>query len=141
MAQYSDVNTGIIGSNGFKKDPKHPDVRGRINVDGIWYWVSGWNKQANGNEFTSLALTIMTQEQVDEMMRKREEKAKAKAQPQAAAQQQQPRQQPTQQQQAPAQQQAPQSSAYNPNEPQDFDSDIPFAPIGLQEGRRYLHCI
>lgn len=127
MAQYSDVNAGIIGPNGFKKDPKHPDIRGRINVDGIWYWVSGWNKQANGNEFTSLALTIMTQEQVDEMMRKREEKAKAKAQPQAAAQQQQPRQQPTQQQQAPAQQQqAPQSSGYNPNEPQDFDSDIPF---------------
>lgn len=126
MAQYSDVNTGIIGSNGFKKDPKHPDVRGRINVDGIWYWVSGWNKQANGNEFTSLALTIMTQEQVDEMMRKREEKAKAKAQPQAAAQQQQPRQQPTQQQQAPVQQQAPQSSGYNPDEPKDFDDDIPF---------------
>ena len=121
MAQYSDVNTGIIGSNGFKKDPKHPDVRGRINVDGIWYWVSGWNKQANGNEFTSLALTIMTQEQVDEMMRKREEKAKAKAQPQAAAQQQ--RQQPTAQQQAPAQQQ---NSNYNPNEPKDFDDDIPF---------------
>lgn len=128
MAQYSDVNTGIIGPNGFKKDPKHPDIRGRINVDGIWYWVSGWNKQANGNEFTSLALTIMTQEQVDEMMRKREEKAKAKAQPQAAAQQQQQRQQPSaaQQQQAPAQQQAPQSSGYNPNEPQDFDSEIPF---------------
>ena len=123
MAQYSDVNTGIIGSNGFKKDPKHPDVRGRINVDGIWYWVSGWNKQANGNEFTSLALTIMTQEQVDEMMRKREEKAKAKAQPQAAAQQQ--RQQPSaQQQQAPAQQQ--QNGNYNPNEPKDFDDDIPF---------------
>lgn len=122
MAQYSDVNTGIIGSNGFKKDPKHPDVRGRINVDGIWYWVSGWNKQANGNEFTSLALTIMTQEQVDEMMRKREERAKAKAQPQAAAQQQ--RQQPAaQQQQAPAQQQ---QSNYNPNETKDFDDDIPF---------------
>lgn len=123
MAQYSDVNTGIIGSNGFKKGPKHPDVRGRINVDGIWYWVSGWNKQANGNVFTSLALTIMTQEQVDEMMRRREEKAKAKAQPQAAAQQQ--RQQPAAQQQAPAQQQT-QNSNYNPNEPKDFDEDIPF---------------
>ena len=124
MAQYSDVNTGIIGPNGFKKDPKHPDIRGRINVDGIWYWVSGWNKQANGNEFTSLALTIMTQEQVDEMMRKREEKAKAKAQPQAAAQHQQQRQQPTQQQ---TQAQQPQSnSAYNPDEPKDFDDDIPF---------------
>ncbi len=122
MAQYSDVNTGIIGPNGFKKDPKHPDIRGRINVDGIWYWVSGWNKQANDNEFTSLALTIMTQAQVDEMMRKREEKAKAKAQPQAAAQQQ--RQQPSAQQQAPAQQQ--QQSNYNPNEPKDFDDDIPF---------------
>lgn len=126
MAQFNDLNTGILGSNGFKKAENHPDVRGRINVEGIWYWVSGWNKKAGNTEFTSLALTIMTQEQVDEMMRKREEKAKAKAQPQAAAQQQQPRQQPTQQQQAPAQQQAPQSSAYNPNEPKDFDDDIPF---------------
>ena len=118
MAEYSDVNTGIIGSNGFKKDPKHPDVRGRINVDGIWYWVSGWNKQANGNEFTSLALTIMTQAQVDEMMRKREEKQKAKAQPQQAAAQRQ--QQPQQQQQSQPQ------SQHNPNEPKDFDDDIPF---------------
>lgn len=121
MAQYSDVNTGIIGPNGFKKAENHPDVRGRINVEGIWYWVSGWNKQANGNEFTSLALTIMTQEQVDEMMRKREEKAKAKAQPQAAAQQQQQRQQPSAQQQAPAQQQQ-----QNPDVGQEFDSEIPF---------------
>lgn len=125
MAQYNDLNTGIIGANGFKKDEKHPDIRGRINVEGIWYWVSGWTKKAGDNEFTSLALTIMTQEQVDEMMRKREEKAKAKAQPQAAAQQQQPRQQPTQQQQAPAQQ-SQGNSAYNPNEPKDFDDDIPF---------------
>ena len=125
MAQYNDLNTGIIGANGYKKQDTHPDVRGRINVEGIWYWVSGWTKKAGDNEFTSLALTIMTQEQVDEMMRKREEKAKAKAQPQAAAQQQQPRQQPSVQQQAPAQQQA-QNSNYNPNEPKDFDDDIPF---------------
>ena len=123
MAQFNDLNTGILGSNGFKKAENHPDVRGRINVEGIWYWVSGWNKKAGNTEFTSLALTIMTQEQVDEMMRKREEKAKAKAQPQAAAQQQ--RQQPSaQQQQAPAQQQ--QNGNYNPNEPKDFDDDIPF---------------
>ena len=118
MAQYSDVNTGIIGSNSFKKDPKHPDVRGRINVDGIWYWVSGWNKKVKGNEFTSLALTIMTQEQVDEMMRKHEERAKAKAKPQAAAQQHKQTQQPAAQ---PAQQQT-----QNPDVNQEFDSDIPF---------------
>ena len=65
MAQYNDLNTGIIGANGFKKQDTHPDVRGRINVEGIWYWVSGWNKKAGNYEFTSLALTIMTQEQVD----------------------------------------------------------------------------
>lgn len=120
MAQFNDLNTGILGSNSFKKAENHPDVRGRINVEGIWYWVSGWNKKAGNTEFTSLALTIMTQEQVDEMMRKREEKAKAKAQPQAAAQQQQPRQQPSAQQQAPVQQQQ------NPDVGQEFDENIPF---------------
>lgn len=113
--QYDDTNTGIIGHNDFKTDAKHPDQKGRVNVGGVWYWLSGWNKTSGNRSFTSLALTIMTQGDVDKMMEKRA----AKNAPQQAAQQQQA--QPQQQQSAPATQN---------NEPQgempDFDSDIPF---------------
>ena len=47
-------------------------------------------------------------------------------------------------QQAPRQQQVPQRQQQAPNPAPDFDSfdsDIPFAPIGLQEGRMFLHMI
>lgn len=116
--QYDDTNTGIIGTNDYKQKDTHPDMRGRINVDGLWYWVSGWNKQANGRQFTSLALTLMTQAEVDTMMEKR----RAKQAPQQGAQQQQQRQQ------APAAQQPParQEGQHNPDAQQDFDDDIPF---------------
>lgn len=124
MAQYSDVNSGIIGVNGFKKAENHPDMAGRINVEGVWYWLKGWNKQSNGNQFTSLALTIMTQPEVDEMLRKRAEKDAAKAQQRPPQQQGQPQTRPQQQQQAPAQQTPP--AGHPASEPMDFDDDIPF---------------
>lgn len=119
MAQvYDDTNTGIIGKNSYKEKDNHPDIRGRINIDGIWYWLSGWEKTSNGQTFHSLAATIMTQEQVDKMLAKRA----AKQAPQQAAQQRQQQQQP--QQQAPAQQQPTTWAREEPS--QDFDDDIPF---------------
>lgn len=123
---YNDLNSGIIGKNDYKQQDKHPDMRGRINVEGVWYWVSGWNKTAGNREFTSLALTIMTQSEVDEIMKKRA----AKLAPQQT-QQQPPAQPAARENQAPAQSGTP---AQNPDgsphasaqAPMDFDDDIPF---------------
>jgi len=119
--QYDDTNTGIIGSNDYKQQDKHPDQRGRANVGGIWYWISGWNKGANGRNFTSLAFTEMTQAEVDTMMQKRAEKNQPQQRPQqqAPAQQQQP-------QQAQTQNQPTGHAAASNNPPMDFDDDIPF---------------
>ncbi|QQV88316.1 putative single-stranded DNA binding protein [Erwinia phage Fifi44] len=121
---YDDTNTGIIGANDYKQKDTHPDQRGRCNVGGLWYWVSGWDKKSNNRTFTSLAFTLMTQDEVDKMMAKRAEKER----PQQGAQQQQPQQQaPAQsqpQQQAPAQQTPP--ATQNNEPPMDFDDDIPF---------------
>ncbi|QEM42984.1 single-stranded DNA-binding protein [Escherichia phage vB_EcoM_4HA13] len=113
VKQYDDTNTGIIGKNDYKQKDTHPDQRGRVNIKGLWFWVSGWDKMANGRQFTSLAFTEMTQAEVDTMMEKRA----AKSAPQ------QPQQQ--QQAQAPAQQTPP---AGHPSQepPMDFDDDIPF---------------
>lgn len=118
--QYDDTNTGIIGINDYKQKDTHPDMRGRINVAGIWYWLSGWNKNANGRSFTSLALTEMTQGEVDVMLEKRAKKQQPQERPQQQQQQQ------TQQRQQTAAQQ-PQSAPPVYNEPpMDFDDDIPF---------------
>ena len=113
---YNDENTGIIGKNDYKQKDTHPDQRGRVNIKGLWFWVSGWDKQANGRTFTSLAFTEMTQAEVDTMMEKRAAK-QAPQQPQ----QQQP------QRQAPAQQPpARHEGEPNPDANQNFDEDIPF---------------
>ena len=51
-------------------------------------------------------------------------------------------QQAQQQQYAPPRQQAPQQQQPQYNEPpMDFDDDIPFAPIGLQHGKKFLQVI
>ena len=118
--EYDDTNTGIIGTNDYKQKDTHPDQKGRVNVNGLWYWVSGWDKVSNSRKFTSLAFTLMTQGEVDAMMEKR----KAKQAPQQGAQQQ------TQQQAAPKSGPTPQQSIPEGHPageaPMDFDEDIPF---------------
>lgn len=118
---YDDTNTGIIGVNDYKQKDTHPDQRGRCNVAGLWYWVSGWDKKAGNRSFTSLAFTLMTQSEVDTMLEKRA----AKDKPQQSQGQGQQQAAPQQQQAAPQQQQQSAPPVYN-EPPMDFDDDTPF---------------
>lgn len=133
--QNQDLNRGIIGVNGYRQNDRQPDQSGRINIGGLWYWLSGWEQEKNGRKFTSLQATIMTQDQVDKMLANRAAKQAANTQ-QAPANvpAQQPVQQPVQQQATnnappvgeatkPQQTQATQAA---PNAPTNFDDDIPF---------------
>lgn len=118
MTTYDNTNSGIIGTNDYKTTDKHPDQKGRINVEGVWYWLSGWEKSAGGRNFMSLALTIMTQDEADKV----EAKLAEKQAPQQAAQNR-PAAQPQSRDAQPAQQ--AQAAGSNPP-PADFDDDIPF---------------
>ncbi|CAH9013440.1 nucleic acid-binding, OB-fold protein [Vibrio phage 455E52-1] len=70
---------------------------------------------------------------------KSQEGGQPQQQQQGWGQPQQPQQPPMQQQQrAPQQQQA--QPQYN-EPPMDFDDDIPFAPVGLQYGKKFMHVI
>lgn len=49
-------NSGILFVNDRKERETHPDRNGSATIDGVDYWVSGWNKQdKNGNPMVSLA--------------------------------------------------------------------------------------
>ena len=52
---YDNTNTGILFLNDQGDNPKRPNYKGKINVDGIEYPVSGWIRQSQkGIEFISL---------------------------------------------------------------------------------------
>ena len=46
---------GSLFPNDRKETDKHPDVTGKINLDGTLYWLSGWWKGKDGN-ILSLAI-------------------------------------------------------------------------------------
>lgn len=55
MTQYDNTNRGTIGRNKRKEKSSHPDLSGKINIEGVEYWLSGWAKEANGEPFWSLS--------------------------------------------------------------------------------------
>lgn len=47
---YDNNYTGIISKNSNKKDDKHPDIKGQCEIDGVQYWVDGWQKTRNSDQ-------------------------------------------------------------------------------------------
>ena len=42
---YDNNFTGIISKNDKKDTEQHPDIKGTAEVDGIEYWIAGWQKE------------------------------------------------------------------------------------------------
>lgn len=55
---YDNTNKGTIGKNKRKEQDSHPDIAGQINVDGVEYWLNGWQKKNSqtGELFYSLSV-------------------------------------------------------------------------------------
>lgn len=58
MTQYDNTNRGTISKNSRKEQDSHPDIAGSINVDGVDYWINGWQKtnSNDGSKFYSLTV-------------------------------------------------------------------------------------
>jgi len=53
--EYDNTNTGILSRNERKEQPKHPDFKGALNIEGVEYWLSGWvqeRKDGTGKFFS-----------------------------------------------------------------------------------------
>lgn len=54
MTQRND-NTGRFSKNDRKEKPNHPDIKGSATINGVEYWISGWNKKNENGPWCSLA--------------------------------------------------------------------------------------
>lgn len=56
MADYDNNLTGIISRNETKTDEKHPDIKGQCEINGVQYWIDGWQRTRakDGGKFYSL---------------------------------------------------------------------------------------
>lgn len=57
MAQGNYPNSGVLFKNDRKAEPKHPDYKGELDVDGQKFWLSAWIKDGRAGKFLSLSIT------------------------------------------------------------------------------------
>lgn len=56
-------NTGSMFPNDRKESANQPDAKGSAMIDGVEYWVSGWNKKTQeGKSWRSIAFTRKDQQ-------------------------------------------------------------------------------
>jgi uncharacterized protein (DUF736 family) len=58
MPEYDNTNSGALFQNDRKEKPNHPDFKGSINVAGVEYWLSGWQKTGKKGSFVSLSVQL-----------------------------------------------------------------------------------
>ena len=54
MSTYDNTNSGAIFVNDKGDNPKRPDRKGSLNVEGVEYWISGWMREKDGEPYMSL---------------------------------------------------------------------------------------
>lgn len=56
--QYDNTNRGSLFKNERKEQPTHADLNGRINVEGVEYYLNAWMKESpkTGKKFYSLSV-------------------------------------------------------------------------------------
>ena len=66
MNQYDNTNSGALFTNKNRKEEKHPNYTGKLNVNGKEYQISGWIKETkNGEQFLSLKLSEPFKKEVE----------------------------------------------------------------------------
>jgi hypothetical protein len=58
MAEYDNTNRGVMFKNDQNGNPKRPQYRGSLNVDGTDYNLSAWVRESKKDGSKFLSLTV-----------------------------------------------------------------------------------
>lgn len=58
---YDNTNRWTLNKNDRKEKDTHPDYKGKLNVDGVDYWIDGWIKEGANGKFISGSLKPVEQ--------------------------------------------------------------------------------
>lgn len=61
---YDNTNRWTLNKNDRKEKDTHPDYKGKLNVDGVDYWIDGWIKEGANGKFISGSLKPVEQRPV-----------------------------------------------------------------------------
>lgn len=53
---YDNTNKGTLGRNERRETDSQPEYTGKINVDGVDYWLSAWVREGSRGKFFSLSI-------------------------------------------------------------------------------------
>ena len=59
MAEYDNKNTFTLNKNDKGENPKRPDYRGKMNLDGIEFTLSGWVREGANGKFISGSVAMV----------------------------------------------------------------------------------
>lgn len=54
MSQYEKELAGVMFAHDKQGNDKRPDWKGSIQIEGVEYWLSGWNRSSAKGELISL---------------------------------------------------------------------------------------
>jgi len=56
--QYDNNMTGVLFAADKEGNPNRPDRKGSAEIEGVKYWVSGWDKQTSRGDTISLKFEL-----------------------------------------------------------------------------------
>ena len=58
---YDNTTRWTLNKNDRKEKETHPDYKGKLNVNGVDYWIDGWIKEGANGKFISGSLKPVEQ--------------------------------------------------------------------------------
>ena len=62
---YDNTNRWTLNRNERKEKDTHPDYKGKINVEGVEYYLDGWIKESANGKFISGSIKLIEARQPD----------------------------------------------------------------------------
>jgi hypothetical protein len=63
---YDNTNKGALFINKRRTTDRHPNLTGKIDIEGVEYWISAWtnHKKSDGEKYLSLNVTPVEEKPV-----------------------------------------------------------------------------